>query len=243
MTRIVLITGANRGKKVEAEHGRVDVLVNNVGGLFGYDQPSAVSLDKLQEVLELNLFTKWRTTQAFLPLVRGSENGRIVNVSSEAGSIARMGAHTSAYSASKAAVNAFTAALAAELEDEGITVHAASPGGRPPTSAARAVAPSPRARAASSASWTCPPTRAPAGSTRMRRLCPGEDLRAADAGQGHPWARGGATRICGRRPQPSTYLLDACASRVTRSSGTGLRGGKVTPVLLALRPVSASSWA
>ena len=39
-----------------------------------------------------------------------------------------MGAHTAAYSASKAALNAFTAALAAELEDEGITVHAASPG-------------------------------------------------------------------------------------------------------------------
>jgi NAD(P)-dependent dehydrogenase (short-subunit alcohol dehydrogenase family) len=116
-------------KKVEAEFGRVDVLVNNVGGLFGYDQqPSTVSLDKLREVLELNLFTKWRTTQAFLPLVRKSENGRIVNVSSEAGSIARLGAHTSAYSASKAALNAFTAALAAELEDEGIVVHAASPG-------------------------------------------------------------------------------------------------------------------
>jgi NAD(P)-dependent dehydrogenase (short-subunit alcohol dehydrogenase family) len=116
-------------KKVEAEHGRIDVLVNNVGGLFGYDQqPSTVDLHKLQDTLEINLFSKWRTTQAFLPLVRKSENGRIVNVSSEAASIARMGAHSSAYSASKAALNAFTAALAAELADEGIIVHAASPG-------------------------------------------------------------------------------------------------------------------
>ncbi|MGO4250395.1 SDR family NAD(P)-dependent oxidoreductase [Paenarthrobacter sp. RAF54_2] len=116
-------------RKIEAEYGRVDVLVNNVGGLFGYDQqPSAVALDKVQETLDLNLFSKWRTTQAFLPLVRKSENGRIVNVSSEAASLARMGAHTSAYSASKAALNAFTAALAAELKDEGIIVHAASPG-------------------------------------------------------------------------------------------------------------------
>lgn len=116
-------------KTVEAEYGRVDVLVNNVGGLFSYDQqPSTVDLDKVQDTLAINLFSKWRTTQAFLPLVRKSENGRIVNVSSEAGSIARMGAHTSAYSASKAALNAFTAALAAELADEGIIVHAASPG-------------------------------------------------------------------------------------------------------------------
>jgi NAD(P)-dependent dehydrogenase (short-subunit alcohol dehydrogenase family) len=116
-------------KKVEAEHGRVDVLVNNVGGLFGFDQqPSTVDLGKVQDTLEMNLFSKWRTTQAFLPLVRKSENGRVVNVSSEAASIARMGPHSSAYSASKAALNAFTAALAAELADEGIIVHAASPG-------------------------------------------------------------------------------------------------------------------
>lgn len=116
-------------RKIEAEYGRIDVLVNNVGGLFGYDQqPSTVGLDKVQDTLDINLFSKWRTTQAFLPLLRNSENGRIVNVSSEAASLARMGAYTSAYSASKAALNAFTAALAAELKDEGIIVHAASPG-------------------------------------------------------------------------------------------------------------------
>ena len=116
-------------KKIGAEYGRVDVLVNNVGGLFDYaQQPSTVDLDKVQDVLDINLFSKWRTTQAILPLVRKSENGRIVNVSSEAASLTRMGAYTSAYSASKAAMNAFTRALAAELADEGIIVHAASPG-------------------------------------------------------------------------------------------------------------------
>ncbi|GAA4506424.1 SDR family NAD(P)-dependent oxidoreductase [Brevibacterium yomogidense] len=115
--------------KVEAGHGQVDVLVNNVGGLFSYDQrPSDVDLAHVQDALGLNLFGKWRTTQVFLPLVRKSDNGRIVNVSSEAGSITRVGPYTSAYSVSKAALNSFTAALAAELKDEGITVHAASPG-------------------------------------------------------------------------------------------------------------------
>ncbi|WP_411699623.1 SDR family NAD(P)-dependent oxidoreductase [Conyzicola sp.] len=120
---------AAAAKKIEVEYGRVDVLVNNVGGLFDYEQqPSTVDLGKVQDVFDINLFSKWRTTQAILPLIRKSANGRIVNVSSEAASLTRMGAYTSAYSASKAALNALTRALAAELADENIIVHSASPG-------------------------------------------------------------------------------------------------------------------
>jgi NAD(P)-dependent dehydrogenase (short-subunit alcohol dehydrogenase family) len=116
-------------QKVEAEYGHLDVLVNNVGGLFDYSQqPSTVDLGVVQKALEINLFSAWRVTQSFLPLVRKAQAGRIVNVSSEAASLERMGAHTSAYSASKAALNALTRTLAAELAEEGITVHAASPG-------------------------------------------------------------------------------------------------------------------
>jgi NAD(P)-dependent dehydrogenase (short-subunit alcohol dehydrogenase family) len=116
-------------QKVEAEYGHLDVLVNNVGGLFDYSQqPSTVDLGVVQKALEINLFSAWRVTQSFLPLVRKAKAGRIVNVSSEAASLERMGAHTSAYSASKAALNALTRTLAAELAEEGIIVHAASPG-------------------------------------------------------------------------------------------------------------------
>lgn len=116
-------------KKIEAEHGRIDVLVNNVGGVFDYAQKaSTADLGVVQEALEINLFSTWRVTQALLPLLRKAQGARIVNVSSEAASLERMGAGTPAYGASKAALNALTRSLAAELAEEGITVHAASPG-------------------------------------------------------------------------------------------------------------------
>lgn len=116
-------------QKVEAEHGRLDVLVNNVGGIFDYaQQASTADLGVVQDALEINLFSTWRVTQAMLPLLRKAQGARIVNVSSEAASLARMGAATPAYGASKAALNALTRSLAAELAEDGITVHAASPG-------------------------------------------------------------------------------------------------------------------
>ncbi len=116
-------------RKIEAEHGRLDVLVNNVGGVFDYtQQASTADLGVVQEALDINLFSTWRVTQALLPLLRKAKNARIVNVSSEAGSLTRMGANTPAYGASKAALNALTRSLAAELAEDGITVHAASPG-------------------------------------------------------------------------------------------------------------------
>jgi NAD(P)-dependent dehydrogenase (short-subunit alcohol dehydrogenase family) len=66
--------------------------------------------------------------KAFIPLLRRSQRGRIVNVSSGAGSIASMDNSTPAYSVSKAALNAFTRSLAAELKSEGILVNAVCPG-------------------------------------------------------------------------------------------------------------------
>ncbi|WP_354260855.1 SDR family NAD(P)-dependent oxidoreductase [Arthrobacter sp. OAP107] len=116
-------------KQIEATHGRLDVLVNNVGGVFDYaQQASNADLGVVQEALNINLFSTWRVTQALLPLLRKAQGARIVNVSSEAASLERMGAGTPAYSASKAALNALTRSLAAELAGDGIIVHSASPG-------------------------------------------------------------------------------------------------------------------
>ena len=66
--------------------------------------------------------------QAFVPLLRMSEHRRIVNVSNEAGSLAHMGAGTPAYSTSKAALNALTRLLAAELRNDRILVNSVCPG-------------------------------------------------------------------------------------------------------------------
>ena len=67
-------------------------------------------------------------TLGLLPLLRASGRGRIVNVSSEGGSLASMGGGLPAYHTSKAALNALTRTLAAELRRDGILVNSVCPG-------------------------------------------------------------------------------------------------------------------
>ena len=110
-------------------YGRLDVLVNNAAILYDTWQSGVeADLGVVHEGLETNLFGAWRTTQACLPLLRRSEHGRIVNVSSGSGALGSMGAGTPAYSVSKAALNALTRILAAELRRDGILVNAVCPG-------------------------------------------------------------------------------------------------------------------
>ncbi len=82
----------------------------------------------VREALETNLFGAWQAVQALLPLLRASGHGRVVNVSSESGSLAGMGGGTPAYSVSKAALNALTRMLAAELRRDRILVNSVCPG-------------------------------------------------------------------------------------------------------------------
>jgi NAD(P)-dependent dehydrogenase (short-subunit alcohol dehydrogenase family) len=114
---------------VEARLGRCDVLVNNAAIDYDTDaRASAADLDRVHRAMETNLFGAWRTTLAFLPLLRRSPRPRIVNVSSEAGSLERMGSGPPGYQVSKAALNALTRTLAAELRRDGILVNAVCPG-------------------------------------------------------------------------------------------------------------------
>ena len=115
--------------QVEEEFGRLNILVNNAGILYDtWQQASNANLDTVHEALETNLFGPWRLCQALSPLMRRSEHGRIVNVSSEAGSLTNMGSSTPAYSTSKTALNALTRLLAAELRGTGILVNSVCPG-------------------------------------------------------------------------------------------------------------------
>jgi len=110
--------------------GRVDVLVNNAA--INYDsgeRAATVDLGSVEETLGTNLLGAWRATQLLLPLIRRSAHGRIVNVSSQAGSLAALEhGGAPAYAVSKAALNAFTRILAAELRGSGILVNAVCPG-------------------------------------------------------------------------------------------------------------------
>ncbi|MDQ0380171.1 SDR family oxidoreductase [Amycolatopsis thermophila] len=120
----------HRAAEAVAERfGRLDVLVNNAA--ISYDTwQRAVTADLavVREAAETNLYGPWRLTQALLPLLRRSDHARIVNVSSEAASLAGMGGGTPAYTASKVALNALTRMFAAELRAEGILVNAVCPG-------------------------------------------------------------------------------------------------------------------
>ncbi|KAB1904106.1 SDR family oxidoreductase [Micromonospora sp. AMSO31t] len=123
---------------VEREHGHLDVLVNNAGIIRadGAGLPSETTLDTLREVYETNVFGVVAVTNALLPLLRRAPAARIVNVSSEVGSIAVMTDPEGAlfpltsipYPSSKTALNMVTAMYAKELRDTPIKVNAANPG-------------------------------------------------------------------------------------------------------------------
>lgn len=114
---------------LEEEHGRLDVLVNNAGIDYDTDQNVlSADLNRVKRVFEVNTLGPWRVAQTFIPLLEKSEHGRLVNVSSGAGALSGMSGGTPAYSMSKAALNALTLMLSAELKDSGILVNAAGPG-------------------------------------------------------------------------------------------------------------------
>lgn len=115
--------------EVDSTFGRLDVLVNNAAMLYDtWQQVLNADLAVVREALETNTLGAWHMCQVFVPLLRRSQHGRIVNVSSEAGSLAGMGAGTPAYNLSKAALNALTRMLAAELRSSRILVNAVCPG-------------------------------------------------------------------------------------------------------------------
>jgi NAD(P)-dependent dehydrogenase (short-subunit alcohol dehydrogenase family) len=115
--------------RVRRELGRTDVLVNNAAIHYDSGQHAVrADLGIVNEALQTNLIGAWRTTLALLDLLRRSPRARIVNVSSEGGSISQMGGGTPAYSVSKAALNALTRVLAGELRADGVLVNAVCPG-------------------------------------------------------------------------------------------------------------------
>lgn len=125
--------------KVEKEFGKLDILINNAGIMLegiGGNNSSTVSEEILRKTFDTNFFAVIAVTRAFLPLLKKSDAGRIVNVSSILGSLTLHATEGSpiyeakalAYDASKTALNAFTVHLAHELKGTKIKVNSAHPG-------------------------------------------------------------------------------------------------------------------
>jgi NAD(P)-dependent dehydrogenase (short-subunit alcohol dehydrogenase family) len=118
---------------IERTAGRLDVLVNNAGTGgrtdAGAQDPTTLDLDVVRTVLDTNVFGVVRVTNAMLPLLRRAASPRIVNVSSNMGSLTlQTGPIMAAYAPSKSMLNAVTAQYARRLADTNVIVNACCPG-------------------------------------------------------------------------------------------------------------------
>ena len=105
--------------------GRLDILVNIVGGYAGGQTVAETDLATWREQYELNATTAFLMARAAIPMMQGGGWGRIINVASRVARTAPAG--LSAYAASKAAVITLTEVLANEVRDQGITANAIMP--------------------------------------------------------------------------------------------------------------------
>lgn len=110
---------------IERQHGRLDILVNNAG-TRNRQAMDALAPEQLRAMMETNLVAPYNLCRHAARLMRGAGYGRIVNVSSIAGQVAR--ADDVLYPATKGGLDALTRALAADLGRDGVTVNAIAPG-------------------------------------------------------------------------------------------------------------------
>lgn len=122
---------------VEQKFGKLDALVNNAGFAIDWEyKADTVPLDLVRKTFDANFFGLIDLTQRFIPLLKKSPAGRIVNQSSALGSLtlhsnpqAGLGdSKPFAYNSSKTALNAFTVHLADALKDTAIKVNSSHPG-------------------------------------------------------------------------------------------------------------------
>jgi len=125
---------------ISKEYKKLDILINNAGvlltGNLFVTNSSSVSDKDIKDTFQTNLFSVISLTQKLLPLIKKSDAGRIVNVSTILSSLTLHSAKDSpispakefAYNASKTALNAFTIHLANELKDTKIKVNSGHPG-------------------------------------------------------------------------------------------------------------------
>jgi len=120
---------ADAHRIVSERVGPVDVLVNNAAILLSEsDEVLSIPADAYRRTFATNVFGAIDVCRAFVPEMAKRRYGRVVNVSSGAGQLARMSSYAPAYSMSKTALNAFTRILGATYKGMGVLVNAVDPG-------------------------------------------------------------------------------------------------------------------
>jgi 3-oxoacyl-[acyl-carrier protein] reductase len=112
---------------VHAEHGRIDVLVNNAGDLVRRAPVAELTHDEYQRVLDLNVASVFSTCRQVVPLMQRRGAGAIVNITSVAARTGGAGGSV-VYATAKGAVSTFTRGLAKEVAADGVRVNAVAPG-------------------------------------------------------------------------------------------------------------------
>ena len=109
------------------KYGKIDVLVNNAGGLGGRQRFEEMTTDFYRKVMALNLDSTFFASRAAIPFLKKGDHPTIINYTSNAGWNAG-GPGAGIYGTSKAGVHAITRALAKDLAEYNIRVNAVSPG-------------------------------------------------------------------------------------------------------------------
>ncbi|WP_420572097.1 SDR family NAD(P)-dependent oxidoreductase [Kordia sp.] len=113
--------------KIGEKYGKIDVLVNNAGGLGGRSRFEEMTTEFYRFVMALNLDSVFYASRAAIPFLKKGEHATIINFTSNAGWTAG-GPGAGIYGTSKAGVHSITRALAKDLAEYGIRVNAVSPG-------------------------------------------------------------------------------------------------------------------
>ncbi len=113
---------------LEEELGKLDVLVNNAGISIDGDKTTVdIDMETVRKTMETNFYGPFKVSQALLPLLLKSDDGRIINVSSSLGALNNPFSGKTSYSISKTALNALTANMAADLKGR-VKVNSMCPG-------------------------------------------------------------------------------------------------------------------